>query len=171
MNRARTYAVSAVVMLALDLLWLGVIAPPLYQREVGVLMRAQPGVIAAALPYIRNTSDYTSGQLGFIVGAVLWGSVLSSLFAGYLAEIFGRKRIIIASAFFFLGGGGVMRFGKPMAVSGQRLRLMRASRSMSAMAAGSSSAGFTKMAPLLTMRVITSRPSSVRTTVRVQSAN
>ena len=34
MNRARTYAVSAVVMLALDLLWLGVIAPPLYQREV-----------------------------------------------------------------------------------------------------------------------------------------
>ena len=39
--------------------------------------------------------------LGFIVGAVLWGSVLSSLFAGTLAEWFGRKKIIIASAFCF----------------------------------------------------------------------
>ena len=40
-------------------------------------------------------------QLGFVVGAVLWGSVLSSLFAGSLAELFGRKKIIIASAFCF----------------------------------------------------------------------
>ena len=57
--------------------------------------------IAAALPYIRNTSDYSSVQLGFIVGAVLWGSVISSLFAGSLSEWFGRKKIIIASAFCF----------------------------------------------------------------------
>ncbi len=67
----------------------------------GLIYGIDVGVIAAALPYIRNTSDYTSGQLGFIVGAVLWGSVLSSLFAGSLAEIFGRKTIIIAAAFFF----------------------------------------------------------------------
>ncbi len=51
MRHFRTYAVSAVTMLALDLLWLGVIAPPLYQREVGPLMRAQPNVAAAALFY------------------------------------------------------------------------------------------------------------------------
>lgn len=51
MNTLRTYAVSAVTMLALDLLWLGVIAPPLYQREVGALMRTQPNVAAAALFY------------------------------------------------------------------------------------------------------------------------
>ena len=50
---------------------------------------------------MRNTSNYTALQLGFIVGAVLWGSVLSSLFAGSLAEWFGRKKIIIASAFCF----------------------------------------------------------------------
>jgi hypothetical protein len=35
-NRTRTYAVSAVVMLALDLLWLGVIAPPLYSAHVWI---------------------------------------------------------------------------------------------------------------------------------------
>lgn len=51
MNHLRTYAVSAVTMLALDLLWLGVIAPPLYKREVGALMRAQPNMAAAALFY------------------------------------------------------------------------------------------------------------------------
>ena len=67
----------------------------------GLIYGIDVGVIAAALPYIRNTSDYSSMQLGFIVGAVLWGSVLSSLFAGSLAEFFGRKMIIIASAFCF----------------------------------------------------------------------
>ena len=67
----------------------------------GLIYGIDVGVIAAALPYIRNTSNYTSIQLGFIVGAVLWGSVLSSLFAGTLAEWFGRKKIIIASAFCF----------------------------------------------------------------------
>ncbi len=67
----------------------------------GLIYGIDVGVIAAALPYIRNTADYSTAQLGFIVGAVLWGSVLSSLFAGTLAEWFGRKKIIIASAFCF----------------------------------------------------------------------
>ncbi len=67
----------------------------------GLIYGIDVGVIAAALPYIRNTSDYSSVQLGFIVGAVLWGSVLSSLFAGSLSEWLGRKKIIIASAFCF----------------------------------------------------------------------
>ena len=67
----------------------------------GLIYGIDVGVIAAALPYVRNTSNYTSVELGFIVGAVLWGSVISSLFAGSLAEWFGRKKIIIASAFCF----------------------------------------------------------------------
>lgn len=67
----------------------------------GLIYGIDVGVIAAALPYIRNTADYNSVQLGFIVGAVLWGSVLSSLFAGTLSEWFGRKAIIILSAFCF----------------------------------------------------------------------
>ena len=74
----------------------------LVMAGLGVLIYGiDVGVIAAALPYIRNTSNYSAVQLGFVVGAVLWGSVLSSLFAGSLAELFGRKKIIIASAFCF----------------------------------------------------------------------
>ena len=67
----------------------------------GLIYGVDVGVIAAALPYIRNTANYSSVQLGFIVGMVLWGSVVSSLFAGQLAEWFGRKKIIIFSAFCF----------------------------------------------------------------------
>ena len=67
----------------------------------GLIYGIDLGVIAAALPYIQNTANYTELQLGIVVGAVLWGSVLSSLFAGSLAEWFGRKKIIIVSAFCF----------------------------------------------------------------------
>ena len=67
----------------------------------GLIYGIDVGVIAAALPYIRNTANYGKWELGFVVSAVLWGSVVSSLFAGSLAEWFGRKKIIIASAFCF----------------------------------------------------------------------
>ncbi|MBO6166766.1 MAG: MFS transporter [Kiritimatiellae bacterium] len=67
----------------------------------GLIYGIDVGVIAAALPYIRNTANYGKWELGFVVSAVLWGSVASSLFAGSLAEWFGRKKIIIFSAFCF----------------------------------------------------------------------
>jgi uncharacterized membrane protein len=38
-------------MLTLDLVWLGVLAPALYEREVGPLLRPQPNLVAAALFY------------------------------------------------------------------------------------------------------------------------
>lgn len=51
MSRVLSYAVSAVVMLTLDLLWLGVVAAPLYARTIGPLLRPQPNLVAAALFY------------------------------------------------------------------------------------------------------------------------
>lgn len=68
----------------------------------GLLYGIDIGVIAAALPYIENSGNYTTEQIGLIVGMVLWGTVISSLFAGQLAEWFGRKKIIIGSAFAFI---------------------------------------------------------------------
>ncbi len=67
----------------------------------GLLYGIDVGVIAAALPYIQNTSTYTPQQLSGVVAAVLLGSVLSSLFAGMLAEWMGRKKVIVLSAFLF----------------------------------------------------------------------
>lgn len=67
----------------------------------GLLYGVDLGVIAAALPYINNSANYTVEQTGAIVGFVLWGSVISAAFAGMLAEWLGRKKMIIISAAVF----------------------------------------------------------------------
>ena len=68
----------------------------------GLLYGVDVGVIAAALPYIERTSTFSQDQIGWIVGMALWGSLPSSLVAGILAEWFGRKKMIVASALLFL---------------------------------------------------------------------
>ena len=77
MKRVRSYAVSAIVMLALDLLWLGVIAPPLYQRTIGPLMRPQPDLVAAALFY----AIYLVGVNEFVIRAFPPGARLAAVAA------------------------------------------------------------------------------------------
>ena len=68
----------------------------------GLLYGVDVGVIAAALPYIERTSTFNEDQIGWIVGMALGGSLPSSLVAGLLAEWFGRKKMIVASALLFL---------------------------------------------------------------------
>jgi uncharacterized membrane protein len=77
MNRIRSYVVSAVVMLALDLLWLGVLAPPLYQRTIGPLLRPQPDLLAAALFY----AVYLVGVNELVVRAFAPGAPLACVAA------------------------------------------------------------------------------------------
>jgi uncharacterized membrane protein len=45
------YATTLLVMVALDLLWLGVVARPLYQQGIGHLIAERPNVAVAALFY------------------------------------------------------------------------------------------------------------------------
>ena len=88
----------------------------------GLLYGVDVGVIAAALPYIEKTSSFGPAQLSQIVAAVLFGSVISSLFAGYLADKLGRKMLITLAAALFtlsipvicfsMGQFGVMLFGR-----------------------------------------------------------
>lgn len=65
----------------------------------GLLYGVDIGVIAAALPYINSTASYTPEQTGLVVGMVLWGSVVSALFAGPLAEKFGRKKLLFCQPY------------------------------------------------------------------------
>jgi len=46
------YAGTAIVMVALDMLWLGVIAKPMYQQGIGHLMAEKPNVGIAVLFYL-----------------------------------------------------------------------------------------------------------------------
>lgn len=64
----------------------------------GLLYGIDIGVIAAALPYLKASTSFTDAQLSLIVGAVVMGAVVSALFAGALAEKFGRRMVILLSA-------------------------------------------------------------------------
>ena len=47
-----TYVATWITMVLIDLLWLGVIAKPLYQQGIGHLMAEKPNLVAAALFYL-----------------------------------------------------------------------------------------------------------------------
>ncbi len=68
----------------------------------GLLYGIDVGIIAGALPYLEATSGLNPGQLSVIVAAVLLGSVISTLFAGMLSDLFGRKPMMIISGLLFV---------------------------------------------------------------------
>jgi MFS transporter, SP family, solute carrier family 2 (myo-inositol transporter), member 13 len=87
----------------------------------GLLYGVDVGIIAGALPYLEATSGLNAGQLSFIVAAVLLGSVISTLFAGVLADGMGRKWLMAASGVLFVAsipiialshGYGYLVFGR-----------------------------------------------------------
>jgi MFS transporter, SP family, solute carrier family 2 (myo-inositol transporter), member 13 len=68
----------------------------------GLLYGVDVGIIAGALPYLEATSRLNAGQLSIVVAAVLLGSVISTLFAGLLADWMGRKPLMILSGMLFV---------------------------------------------------------------------
>jgi len=68
----------------------------------GLLYGVDVGIIAGAYPYLEATSGFNAGQLSFVVAAVLLGSVISTLFAGALADWMGRKPLMILSGLLFV---------------------------------------------------------------------
>lgn len=72
----------------------------------GLLYGIDVGIIAGALPYLESTAalawKLNAQQLSFVVAAVLLGSVLSSLFAGLLADVIGRRPAMVVSGTLFV---------------------------------------------------------------------
>jgi sugar porter (SP) family MFS transporter len=73
----------------------------------GLLFGVDVGIISGALPYLEATFKdaghiLTAGQSSFIVAAVLLGGVFSTLFAGMLADCFGRKKMLVFSGVLFV---------------------------------------------------------------------
>lgn len=72
------YGATLIVMLVLDLLWLGVIAKPLYRQGLAHLMAERPNLAVAALFY----SLYALGLLLFAVAprgqTAAWGQTLAT---------------------------------------------------------------------------------------------
>jgi MFS family permease len=68
----------------------------------GLLYGIDVGIIGGALPYLEATSHLTAAQLSVIVAAVLLGSVISTLFAGILADWMGRRPLMVLSGLTFI---------------------------------------------------------------------
>ncbi len=74
----------------------------------GLLYGIDVGIISGALPYLQDTftlpdgSQLSSQQISLIVAAVLLGTVFSTLFAGMLADLFGRRTILSFSGILFV---------------------------------------------------------------------
>ena len=68
----------------------------------GLLYGVDIGIIGGALPYLEATSGLDAGQLSVIVAAVLLGSVISTVFAGILADWIGRKPVMSLSGLIFV---------------------------------------------------------------------
>src|SRR6201997_3862059 len=68
----------------------------------GLLYGVDVGIIAGALPYLEATSGLNAGQLSIVVAAVLLGSVISTLFAGLLADWMGRRALMALSCIMFV---------------------------------------------------------------------
>jgi MFS transporter, SP family, solute carrier family 2 (myo-inositol transporter), member 13 len=68
----------------------------------GLLYGVDVGIIAGALPYLEATSRLNAGQLSIVVAAVLLGSVISTLFAGTLADWMGRRLLMTLSGVLFV---------------------------------------------------------------------
>jgi MFS family permease len=60
----------------------------------GLLYGMDFGIVAGALPYLAATSRLTTAELSIIVAAMMLGGVLSTLFAGMLADWMGRKPLM-----------------------------------------------------------------------------
>jgi SP family myo-inositol transporter-like MFS transporter 13 len=87
----------------------------------GLLYGVDLGIIGGALPYLEATSGLSVRQLSVIVAAVLLGSVVSTLFAGMLADWMGRKPLMTMSGITFVlsipvialsHGYGLLFFGR-----------------------------------------------------------
>lgn len=96
----------------------------------GLLYGIDFGIIATASPYIKALGLFSDAQLSWIVGAVLFGGIVSSLTAGALAERFGRKRMIVAASLLFLVAVPLV------CLSGGSLAMMLFARVLQGMSAG-----------------------------------
>ena len=70
----------------------------------GLLSGFDTGVISGALLYINNDWHLTEFMQSFLVSTVLTGAVFGAILNGRLADIYGRRKIImLTSVIFFIG--------------------------------------------------------------------
>src|SRR5258707_7349761 len=70
----------------------------------GLLFGYDTGVISGAEVFIRNEFTLSTFALEVIVSGVLAGAAVGALIGGRLADLFGRRKLLIATAIIFAAG-------------------------------------------------------------------
>lgn len=70
----------------------------------GLLSGFDTGVISGALLYIKETWPLSTLEQGWVVSSALVGAVIGAAVNGWLADVYGRKKVIIATAAIFATG-------------------------------------------------------------------
>lgn len=89
-------------------LWLYVVA--IIASFGGLLSGYDTGVISGALLFINEEWNLTDSMQGILVSSVLIGAVIGAATNGILADVFGRKKIIMATAVIFIAGSVLCGF-------------------------------------------------------------
>jgi uncharacterized membrane protein len=81
MNYVKMYIIAFLIFLAIDALWLGLVAPKFYKSQIGHLMSEKPNLIAALIFYLI----FIVGVVYFVVNpAIEAGSISKVLISGAL---------------------------------------------------------------------------------------
>ena len=78
----------------------------------GLLSGFDMGVISGALLFINQTWTMTPLEQGWLVSSAIAGSVVGAAANGFLADMYGRKKIIIATAIIFVVGSLMCGFAQ-----------------------------------------------------------
>ena len=70
----------------------------------GLLSGFDTGVISGALLYINETWPLSTLAQGWVVSSALVGAVAGAAVNGVLADVYGRKKVIVATAAVFAVG-------------------------------------------------------------------
>lgn len=70
----------------------------------GLLFGFDIGAMSSAAPGLREAFGLSAGSLGFAMSAALVGTILGSVFAGFLADTFDRRTILLISVVLYFTG-------------------------------------------------------------------
>jgi SP family galactose:H+ symporter-like MFS transporter len=82
----------------------------------GLLFGYDTGVISGALLFLKNDFTLSSFALEVIVSGVLVGAAVGALVGGRLADLFGRRTLLIATALIFAAGAIVCAAATSVAI-------------------------------------------------------
>lgn len=68
----------------------------------GLLFGYDTAVIAGVIGYLQKKFELSPVMTGWAASSAIWGCVFGAMGAGYLSDVFGRKKVLIVTAILFI---------------------------------------------------------------------